>query len=258
MTPLISVVIPSLNKSKHIGRAIQSILDQKIDRLEIIIQDGGSSDGTVDIIKSYATKHPDIVKYESKRDGGQLVAINNGLKKAKGEILTYINADDYYSEGAFLALYEKYKQNPNAMWFAGRGVIVNSEGGRIFSLVSLYKDILLNLNSRLCLLVTNYLIQPSVFFTRKTYDIYGPFIGTKDFILEYDLWLRISKDQMPIILNKELSNFRMESGTKTMTLGSDILEKDQELVQQYTDNKIILCLHWIHNKIRLFILKTHA
>lgn len=257
MTPLISVVIPSFNKVKYIGKTIRSILDQNVDGVEIIIQDGGSYDGTLDIIKKYAVKYPNIVRYESKHDGGQLNAINIGLKKAKGKLLTFINADDYYEDGALSVVCDAYRDNPDSMWFAGRGKIVNKNGNNIFRAVSFYKDLLLRVNLRFILLITNYLVQPCVFVTRKAYDIYGPFTGTKDFVLEYELWLKIARDQMPVIIGSVLSNFRIENETKTVKMSRKILDHDQKVVERYSKNKLILYLHMIHNKIRLLLLKTY-
>src|SRR3990167_10909805 len=100
--PKISVIIPSLNKAKFISQTLKSIFDQGCSGLEVIIQDGESSDGTLEIIKKFAGRYP--VKWESKEDKGQLDAINKGLSKATGEILTYINADDFYEEGVFKAV----------------------------------------------------------------------------------------------------------------------------------------------------------
>ncbi|MFC1710437.1 glycosyltransferase [Patescibacteria group bacterium] len=117
--PKISVVIPSLNKGKYIGETLESIVTQKYPNYEIIIQDGCSTDGTLNIIKKYAQKNPKLIKWESKKDKGQVNAINIGMKKAKGEILAYINADDVYEKGAFMKVGKYYKKYPKTTWIAG-------------------------------------------------------------------------------------------------------------------------------------------
>jgi glycosyltransferase involved in cell wall biosynthesis len=251
--PKISIVIPSYNKASFIGKTLESIFVQKYKNPEVIIQDGGSTDGTVEIIKNFAKRYPII--WESKRDKGQLDAINVGLKKATGEILTFINADDCYVLGAFAAISDAYVKNSNALWFAGRGIVINESGHEIAQIVTWYKNLLLSLNSRFHLLVTNYLMQPSVFFTRLAYKKYGPFTGTLDFITEYDFWLKLGKISMPVVLNKNISKFRIEPNTKTKRMSNKLLLQDWEIVNKYTKSPIVLMLHKLNNLGRILVEK---
>lgn len=249
-SPLISIVIPSYNKVKYINETLDSIVDQNYQNFEVIIQDGGSTDGTLEIIKKYANKYPSFIKYESKKDSGQLDAINTGLKKAKGEIVTFINADDVYTEGAFELVIGHYIENSEALWFAGKGIVVSDKGTEIAKLATLYKNFLFSLNTVHCLLITNYLIQPSVFLTQKAIKKYGLFTGTKFSVMEYDLWLKMGKNHMPIIVNKVLSKFRLDKDTKTSLNAKKILEDDEKIIKEYTRNVLILWLHKFHNLIR--------
>lgn len=253
--PKISVVIPSFNKVRYISKTLDSILAQSYKNFEVIIQDGGSSDGTVEIIKKYANKYPKVISWESKKDKGQLDAINKGLKKATGDIVTYINADDVYAKGSFGKVSGAYHQSPNALWFAGRGIVINKDGHEIAKLITLYKNFALSLNSRYYLLITNYLMQPSVFLTRDIYKKYGPFTGTRDFITEYDMWLKLAKEKMPFVINKVISKFRIESETKTKRMFIPLLAQDNKIVRKYTKNKIILFLHNLHNVSRIIVEK---
>lgn len=256
-SPLISIVIPSYNKVKYISETLDSIINQSYRNIEIIIQDGRSTDGTIEIIKKYATKYPSLIKYESKKDGGQLTAINTGLKKTKGEIVTFINADDVYAEGAFESVIGHFTENPEALWFAGKGIVINDKGTEIAKLATLYKNFLLSLNTIHCLLITNYLIQPSVFLTKKAIQKYGTFTGTKFSVMEYDLWLKVGKDQMPIVINKVLSRFRLSKDTKTSLNAKKILEDDEEIIKVYTKNILILWVHKFHNLIRMIYDKLY-
>src|SRR3989304_10266752 len=131
--PKISIVIPSFNKAGFIGETLQSIFIQRYPNLEVIIQDGGSSDGTVGIIKKYAGKYPDIVSWESKRDRGQVDSINKGLKKAKGEVFSYINADDVYKKGSLKKVGEYFAKHPGTLWLAGKGDMIDKEGKKVSS-----------------------------------------------------------------------------------------------------------------------------
>lgn len=254
-TPLISVVIPSYNKVKHIAKTLESIVSQSYKNYEVIIQDGGSTDGTLEIIREYSTKYPKYITFVSKKDNGQLGAVNTGMKRANGEILTYINADDYYTGEVFKKLTDAYLKNTDALWFVGKGGVVNEKGEEIAKLITKYKNFLLNNYSHYLLLMTNFLMQPSVFFIKKAYQKYGPFTGTKDFIMEYDLWLILSQIKKPIIINLYLSNFRLEPSTKTGRLFKTLLKVDEDIVKKYTNNKIILLLHKIHNLGRKLLTK---
>ncbi len=254
-SPRISIVIPSFNKADFIYETLGSIASQKYRNLEVIIQDGGSTDGTLEIIKKYAKKYPNLFSWESKKDKGQLDAINKGMRKAKGDILTYINADDYYVEGALSAVAKAYNSNPDRLWFVGRGMVVNASGNQIANFVTTYKNLLLRLNKYSLLLMTNYLMQPSVFIVKEAYKKYGPFTGNRNFVMEYDLWLKLGKIEMPMIIDKVLSKFRFEPSTISATQSNYLLECDYEILKSHTRKPLLLALHKIINYARLLLVK---
>ena len=252
-SPKISIIIPSYNKARFIGKTLDSIVKQKYSNFEVIIQDGGSTDGSLDIIKEYALKYPGVSKWESKKDKGQLDAINIGMRKASGEILTYINADDIYLPGAFGEVVRLYSENRDAYWFSGRGKVINDKGKEIAKPVTSYKNFLLSLNTPFLLLVTNYLMQPSVFIIKEAWKEFGPFAGTTDFVMEYDLWLKLAWKKMPITTDKYLSGFRIEPNTITKTMTEKLLLEDEKIVRKYTSSSFVLFLHKLHNYGRKFI-----
>ena len=249
----ISIVIPSFNKVEFIGETLESIFSQKYPNLEVIIQDGGSTDGTLEIIKKFVRKYTEIIKWESKKDNGQLDAVNKGLRKATGAILTFINADDVYAEGSFRSVAEAYINHPDALWFAGKGAVINENGKVIAKVVTSYKNLFLFLNLKSLILILNYLMQPSVFFTGDAYKKYGPFTGTPNFIMEYDLWLKIGQNRMPVVINTTLSKFRIEANTKTQKMSQKLLLEDERVVKKYTKNPLVLFLHNLHNLGRIII-----
>jgi glycosyltransferase involved in cell wall biosynthesis len=251
-SPRISIVIPSYNKKDYIEDTLNSILSQNYFNLEIIIQDGGSTDGTVSIIKKYAKKFPNIIKWESKKDKGQVNAINKGLQRATGEVISFINADDIYLNGAFQAVVKEYIKNPHAFWYVGCGIIINEKGEEIVKLVTFFKEILLFINKYFFLLMVNYLMQPSVFISKKAYLKYGPFRGTSKFVVEYDMWLRLGKVKMPRIIKKGLSAFRISKGSITSVDNKTLLLEDEKIIKEYTNDLFLLLVHKFINLLRRF------
>lgn len=245
--PKISVVIPSYNKAEFIEKTLDSIIMQKYNNFEVIIQDGSSVDGTLEIIKRYAIKYPKIIFWKSEKDNGQVDAINRGMKRASGDILTYINADDVYFAGVLTRVSDYFLKNKESLWVVGRGKIINTQGLEISRWVTSYKNLLLDINLYSLLLMVNYITQPSVFFTKKAYQKYGPFKGTNEYVLEYDFWLRLGKVSMPGVITKSLSCFRMSGHNISAVSYGALLLDDYKLVKKYTTNAVILFLHRIHN-----------
>jgi glycosyltransferase involved in cell wall biosynthesis len=254
--PLISIIIPSFNKAKYIEKTLFSIFDQSYRNFEVLVQDGGSTDGTLQIIKKYKIRYPRQIFYESKKDGGQLDAINTGLKLATGDIVTYINADDVYCDGAFEAVVGHYIENPDALWFAGKCKIIDEEEIEIAKFWTLCKNTLLSINSYFLLLFTsNYLSQPSVFVTKVAYLKYGPFAGNKKFVYEYDLWLKLGKIKMPVIINKYLASFRISSDNISSVAYNDLFKFDIEVVKRNTNNQFAIIAHRLNNLLRIVVRK---
>src|SRR5258706_776781 len=243
--PKISIIIPSYNKVKYIDQTLKSIFEQKYKNLEVIINDGGSTDGTVSIIKEYVKRYNIIFK--SKKDNGQLDAVNKGLEKATGDIVTFINADDCYERNALFLISKAYQTHPDSLWFSGRGAVVNKKNIEIAKPVTWYKNFLLSRINYYSLLANNFLIQPSVFVSKAALKKYGPFTGTKDFIMEYDLWLKLCRISVPTVINKNISKFRIDDNTKTKTMYMQLLKEDWKIVKKYTHNPLVLALHLLNN-----------
>lgn len=124
----ISIIVPSYNQGKFLGDTLQSILDQNYDNVEIIVMDGGSTDNSVEVIKSFESK---IAYWQSAKDAGQSNAINNGFKRATGEFVTWLNSDDVLVAGALDAVDKAIKNNPNCNFFLGNVVWMDKTGNII-------------------------------------------------------------------------------------------------------------------------------
>jgi glycosyltransferase involved in cell wall biosynthesis len=127
MRPKLSVITPSLNQGAYIERTISSVLDQGYENLEYLIVDGGSDDATVEIIRRYEDR---VAWWVSEADDGQTDAINKGLKRATGDIVAYINSDDYYLPGAFDTAVAALEES-EALWLAGAARFEDAERGLI-------------------------------------------------------------------------------------------------------------------------------
>ena len=177
-----SVVTPSYNQASFIEKTILSVLEQRYPAVEHIIVDGGSTDGTLDILKKY--KH---LRWISEPDKGQTDAINKGLRMAKGEILAWINSDDYYLHGAFDRVVNAYKDIRKPDVVMGDILVVGQDGGKIARRRAIPYD------HKMLLFGTNYIQQPGVFFTREALEKAGYLDEDLHFAMDWDLWLRFGE-----------------------------------------------------------------
>jgi GT2 family glycosyltransferase len=210
MLPTLSIVTPSFNQAPFIEHTIRSVLDQGYPHLEYQVMDGGSTDGTIDILRRYDDK----LRWVSERDGGQTAAINEGFRRTKGDVIAWINSDDVYVPGAFHHIGEVFATRPDVQWICGRCPIMDAEGRSHRSWVTTYKEYFLHRYSYRRLLVENFISQPAVFFRRSLFDRVGGLDEAYHYAMDYDLWLRFGRESAPYISQRELARFRMYAVNK--------------------------------------------
>lgn len=121
----ISVIIPSFNQGQFLEDAILSVLHQGYPDIEILVMDGGSTDNSCEVIQRYADQ---ISFWQSQKDNGQSDAINQGIRRATGDIVTWLNSDDIYLPGTLSAVAHCAEKNPNVQWFLGNVLWLDKEG----------------------------------------------------------------------------------------------------------------------------------
>lgn len=239
--PQISVITPSFNQGDFIERTIKSVLSQDYPNIEYIVMDGGSTDGTVGILKKYGEK----IIWRSEKDKGQGDAVNKGLKLAKGEILAYLNSDDTYQPEAFKIVANFFIKNPDIMWVFGKCRIVDENDQEIRKTITVYKNFWLKRYNYKTLLILNYISQPAVFWRRKAYEEIGEFNPKEFWELDYDYWLRLGKKYQPGFINKYLANFRVHKKAKT-SIGIKHFLEEVEVAKRYTKNPVLIGLHYLN------------
>jgi len=189
--PLVSIVTPSYNQAQYLEQTIQSVLEQDYPRIEYFIVDGASTDGSVEIIKQYVGESegtPPVVDWwVSEKDSGQGDAINKGLKRAKGDIIAWLNSDDTYMAGAISTVVKVFEENPEVVMVFGDMLAVDELGQTIN--VMKYKQ--LTLQDLLCFQIIG---QPSVFFRREVLEKTGGLDTSFHFLLDHHLWIRIAQN----------------------------------------------------------------
>jgi glycosyltransferase involved in cell wall biosynthesis len=183
LQPLVSIVTPSYNQALYLEQTIQSVLGQDYPRVEYIVIDGGSTDESVDVIKKHANR---LAYWVSEKDRGQAEAINKGFGRANGEILGWLNSDDYYLPGTISAVVKCFESNPDAVMVYGDMLAVDANGRTINVLK--YKQ--LSLEDLLCFQIIG---QPSVFFRRAAFEKAGMLETAFHFMLDHHLWIRLAQ-----------------------------------------------------------------
>ena len=184
--PKISIVTPCFNHAEFLEKTILSVLAQNYPDLEFIIMDGGSTDGSVDVIKRYE-KH--LAHWVSEKDRGQSHAINQGLHKATGDVLTWLNSDDCLEPGALHLIADHVHRYPNAGAFVGHGRIVDTAGKEIY----FKKPRELTFEGFCQWLDGGDILQPSCFFKRSAWELVGLLDENIHIALDVDYWLRMAK-----------------------------------------------------------------
>jgi glycosyltransferase involved in cell wall biosynthesis len=248
--PKISIVTPTFNSSRYLEETILSVLEQKYKNYEYIIIDGGSTDGTLDIIRKY---EKNLTYWISEPDNGMYHAIQKGFDKSTGEIMAWINSDDKYQPGAFQIVSQIFTSFTDVGWIMGMPAYYNKEGlcvkvasGRKWA------------QSRFAIGDYKWIQQENVFWRRSLWDLAGGYLNANfKYAADFDLWCRFFQYSKLYNVVTPIAGFRLH-GDQISLKFKDLYENEvieiNRLFQRKTSiPQIILLLLWNFRKIFLSI-----
>ncbi len=227
MTPTISVIVPSFNQGRFLETCLESVLSQRYPKLELIVIDGGSTDDSVAIIRRHASQ---LAHWVSEPDGGQSAGINKGLARATGEVVAWLNADDFHLPGALDLVARACEADPKRSFYFGDGWRVDESGRR---LSGFFPDANVRFSRKALVMGLNFILQPATFMNRAILERVGRLDGDLHWGMDSDLWLRLSGAAAPMAIQASLAASREYGSTKTSTGGFARAEELRQIAEKH-------------------------
>lgn len=222
--PKISIVVPSFNQAQYLPETLQSLLDQNYPNLEVIIQEGVSKDGSIQIAEDFARRHPDTFKLFVEKDAGQADALNRGFARTTGDILAFLNSDDTYYPGTLHRVAQEIDPAKDRFVVMGRSLFTG-ENSRYVGVehpaeyVSHFEHLAIWKRG------FNTIPQPSVFWHRRVWERCGQLDVNEHHALDYDLFCRFSRYYRFHRIDELFSTYRMHDSSKSSQRSeSEVLE----------------------------------
>lgn len=220
--PLVSIVTPCLNAARFLEETIASVLAQDYPNIEYLVMDGGSTDGTLDILRRYE----DRLRWVSAPDGGQADAINRGFAATSGDIFAFLNADDTYLPGAVTAAVDAFARDPGAAVAYGEAWHVGEDGARLAPYPVEPFDA--RRLARRC-----FICQPAAFLRREAFAQTGLLDARLRFAFDYDLWIRLAHRHRFVKIDQALAASRLHATSKTMGETAAFLRETVEVLRRH-------------------------
>jgi glycosyltransferase involved in cell wall biosynthesis len=201
-TPLISIVVPTLNQARFIEQTLASIVGQNWPRTELIVIDGGSTDGTRTIVERYPVTH-----FVSESDRGQADAINKGMRLATGDVLAWLNSDDYYLPLAFTRAAAALDPTKAQLVYGGCLLLYENDGTARLARPPEFDAEELKIH--------DFIHQPATFWTRALWEKTGELLVDQHYVLDWDFWLRAAALGEVRPLDDCLAVYRFHGAHKT-------------------------------------------
>lgn len=223
-----AVVIPSFNQVDFLAATLESVVTQRYPNVEIYVADGGSTDGSLDVLEQYSKQYPNLIRYDSRPDGGHYMGVNKGIANTSGDIIAWINSDDIYLPETFWKIAAFFHFNRGAFIVYGRNKYVTHNLEFVTDYPVDWSPLLREQRRRMmhfCLPP-----QPSLFFKRTAVVLCGA-LASKT--LDYELWLRWQEDLPFYFYDDFLSLSRLHGQAITANADHGLLRGICETVHQY-------------------------
>ena len=229
----ISIVTPVFNNHRYVRQAIESVLSQKGDfEVEHIIKDGGSTDGTLDILNEYAGEP--TIKVITGSDHSLFHALRIGYEQASGDIGGFLCADDFYTEGAFTKVLGGFAKHPDRDWLYGRCDIVNRESKPIRKWITCYKNMAGFWYNRWVLGCVNYINAPSTFWRMRAWNDLGGMTDKYKYASDYAFGLELGLRTKAIALHEHVASFRRVGESLSDRYYHDQFAEELEIARNHT------------------------
>lgn len=224
--PRISVVVPSYNQGQYLEETLRSLLLQGYPNLEVSVRDGGSTDASVAIIERYA---PWLTSWVSQKDGGQAQAINAGWALATGDLIGWLNSDDYLLPGALERLALAHRAHPDFILLGD--VEIFSEDGLIHQH---WEQRAVTVTNMVCIWLGEMRwSQPGTFVPMALHQQVGPLDETLRYVFDRDWMIKLLSRAQTHYLHSSVARFRMHAGSKTVGEGAKWLPEHLKVTRRY-------------------------
>lgn len=222
--PRITVVTPSFNQAAYLARTLDSVAMQKGVDVEHLLLDGGSTDGTLEVIRRHGAH---LAWWRSGKDQGQTAALREGFERASGEVLCWLNSDDYFwDDRALLRVARAFADNPDAAMVSGDTVLV-AEDGRPVMMDMVWRPDARQMRYNMAV------PQQSTFWRAEAYHAVGGIDTNFRYCMDFDLFQRMSQGRRMLRIPHALAAFRLQPASKTATWG-DVFRREMALCQYRT------------------------